>query len=298
MSRWGVETFFTTSVSLPSYTPSLADQLFVWPNFVDPALYHDYGLAKVIPVLFTGSQKPAYPWRNRVNKVLSQHYACLQSPHYGWSDERATSRMISHEAYARLINAAWIAPTCGTMANDLVRKHFEIPACNTCLVTERTPGLEAAGFSDRVNCLFADPPDILEGLEWLFEHPDELQRITRAGHDLVQSRHTMRQRDQVFQWFTLYKQLKPGQRVVQPGPFMPMTIVDQDSPIRNRHLDNAGLDRALLVRGDEIPVVRSLRRSRDAISKEFKLLFDTGAKTPLDPLRPLPGQARTRHALG
>src|SRR5208282_328322 len=32
MARFGIETFFTTSVSLASYTPLLAKNLFVWPN--------------------------------------------------------------------------------------------------------------------------------------------------------------------------------------------------------------------------------------------------------------------------
>jgi tetratricopeptide (TPR) repeat protein len=251
MARWGVETFFTTSVSLASYTPSLADNLFVWPNFVDPAIYHDYGLPKLIPALFTGSQATHYPWRNRINKIISQVYPSLQCPHFGWYDERATSRMIFGEPYARMINAAWIAPTCGTIANELVRKHFEIPACKACLVTQRTSALEAAGFSDLVNCVFADDADVIEKLEWLFQHRDELQKITRAGYDLVQSQHGIRQRDQVFQWFTLYKQLKPHQRVVQVGPFMPLTIVDRNSGIRNGHLSSGGLDRILLAQGDE-----------------------------------------------
>jgi hypothetical protein len=251
MAKWGIETFFTISVSLAFYTPSLADNLFVWPNFVDPALYHDYENPKLIPFLFTGSQATHYPWRNRINKIISQYYPSLQCPHFGWHDGRATSRMTSGEPYARMINAAWIAPACGTIANEVVRKHFEIPACKACLVTERTPALEAAGFSDLVNCVFADDADVLEKVEWLFQHRDEFEKITRAGHDLVHSKHTIAHRDQIFQWFTLHKQLKPHQRVVQLGPFMPLTIVDRSSPIRNGYLNSDGLDRVLLAQGDE-----------------------------------------------
>jgi hypothetical protein len=35
MATWGVETFFTISVALGEYTPDIAGNLFVWPNFVD-----------------------------------------------------------------------------------------------------------------------------------------------------------------------------------------------------------------------------------------------------------------------
>ena len=251
MAAWGVEDFFTLSVSLATYTPTLADQMFVWPNFVDPEIFRDYGLPKVIPVLFTGSQATHYPWRNAVNRIAAQHYPTLQSPHFGWFNAQKTTRMFSGESYARMINAAQVAPTCGTIANEIVRKHFEIPACNTCLITQRTPALEAAGFLDQVNCVFVDETDALDKLDWLFQHPDERQRISRAGHDLVHARHTIQARDQIYQWFLLRKQLKPHQRIVQPGPFLPLTIVDRNSGIRNGHVQCGALDRMLLAQGDE-----------------------------------------------
>ena len=251
MAAWGITTFFTISVSMAAYTPAIADHLFVWPNFVNPDLYHDYTVPKVIPVLFTGSQAIHYPWRNRINKIISQHYPSLQSPHFGWNEESVTARMLFGEQYARLISASCIAPTCGTIAEDVVRKHFEIPACNTCLVTQRTPAIEAAGFSDLANCVFAEDVDVVEKLDWLFQRPEELERITVAGRKLVESRHAMLNRDQIFQWYTLQKQLKPGKKIVQLGPFLPLTIVDQSSRIGNGNIMSGGIDRLLLKQGDE-----------------------------------------------
>ena len=254
MARWGITTFFTISVSLGSYTPSIEDKLFVWPNFVNPDLYHDYRLPKVIPVLFTGSLAVHYPWRNRINKKIAQVYPSLQSPHFGWigpATVRAASRMVYGEQYARVINAAWVAPTCGTIANEVIRKHFEIPACNTCLITQPTPAIEAAGFKDLLNCVFSDEDDIVERLDWLFQRPDELEKIARSGRELVEKYHTIRHRDQVFQWYKLYKQLKPGQKIVQLGPFLPLTIVAEKSGVKNSHLMSGGLDRQLLLQGDE-----------------------------------------------
>ncbi|MDP4361108.1 glycosyltransferase, partial [Escherichia coli] len=77
-----------------------------------------------------------------------------------------------------------------------------------------TPALEAAGFTDMQNCVFADEHDILDKLDYLFQNPDELERITNAGYQLVHSRHTLKQRDQIFQWFNLYKNLKSNQKIV------------------------------------------------------------------------------------
>jgi hypothetical protein len=254
MARWGITTFFTISVSMGSYSPALADNLFVWPNFANPEIHHDYQLPKVIPILFTGSQAMHYPWRNRMHRILSQHYPTLQCPHFGWTGpnaERAAARLMQGEQYARLINSTLIAPTCGTIANDVVRKHFEIPACNTCLVTQRTPAVEAAGFRDLVNCVFADDDNVVERLDWLFGQPELLHRITQAGRDLVASHHTIRNRDQLFQWYNLHEQLKPNERIVQLGPFQPLTIVEQGSAIRNAHLMTGGAQTLLLAQGDE-----------------------------------------------
>jgi len=254
MARWGISTFFTTSVSLGSYTPSIADQLFVWPNFVNSDTYRDYGIPKVIPILFSGSQEPHYPWRNRIDRIVSQHYPSLHSPHFGWfwkKGKHSNSNFLVGDQYAQLINASWVAPTCGTIANEVVRKHFEIPACNTCLLSQKTAALEAAGFVDLVNCVLADDVEVLDKLDWLFQRPDELDRIIKAGKQLVASRHTMQHRDQILQWFTLHETLQPGQKIVQPGPFLPLTIVDESSGINNRHVMSGGLDRLLMNQADD-----------------------------------------------
>ena len=236
MARLGIDTFFSHSVSLAEYTPDIADRLFVCPNFADPAVFHDYGIPKTIPVLLTGSVIAHYPWRHRIGKIIPQYYPSMTCPHFGWSDESKTFRMISGDQYARMMNASWVVPTCGTIAKELVRKHFEIPAAKACLVTERTAGTEAAGFVDGQNCIYADERDVLDKLDYFFQHQGELAQISSAGYELVHSRHTIRQRDEVFQWFKLRKTLRPSQTIVQTGPFEPLIVVDRQSPIKNRHL--------------------------------------------------------------
>jgi hypothetical protein len=251
MDHWGVDTFFTLSVSMAEYTPEIADRLFVWPNFVDGDLYRDYGEAKSIPVLLTGSQAVHYPWRNQVAGLVSPQYPTVSLPHLGWFDGRSAAGMVYGERYARVLNAASVAPTCGTIAKEVVRKHFEIPAARTCLVTERTASVEAAGFVDMQNCVFADPGDVLDKLDHLFRNPGELERITDAGYELVHSRHTMRQRDQLLQWLTLNRGLRPTEKIVQAGPFDELTVVTSSSVAGNGHVVSNGVDRALLRRGDD-----------------------------------------------
>jgi hypothetical protein len=270
MAQWGVRTWFTVSVSMGEYTPDIADDLFVWPNFIEPDIFRDYGESKTIPVLLTGSQATNYPWRNRVGRTVTQAFPTLTMPHGGWFRRSAAARMVHGERYARMINASLVAPTCGTIAQEVVRKHFEIPAARCCLITERTASIEAAGFVDMENCVFADDHDVLDKLDVLFADPQRLAQITDAGYELVHRRHTSAARDQVWQWYTLNRTLAPGQRIVQRSPFGPLEVVadprtraggqavagSAGSPAvagsaGNLHVINDTLDRALLRQGDE-----------------------------------------------
>lgn len=252
MEHWGIETFFSICVTAAEHMPMIAENLFVWPNFIDSEIYRDYGESKNIPVLFTGCQNEAYPWRYRIYKILSEYYPSLVCPHFGYRSRTRVNQTLWGEQYARTINASWFAPTCGTFAKEIVRKHFEIPGSKACLVTERSPGLESAGFIDMKNCVFADDRNVIDKLSFLFEHPDELNEIITSGYELVHSRHTMKHRDQIFQWFNLKRNLLPYQKIVQIDPFLPLAVVEKSSGIRNTHIISNGLHLLLLREGNDL----------------------------------------------
>ncbi|MDR7160370.1 glycosyltransferase [Arthrobacter sp. BE255] len=252
MARWGVDQFFTTSVVMAEYTPEIADRLFAWPNAVDPQVFHDYGLRKSIPVLFTGSQERHYPWRNAISRILSERYATMTMPHFGWGG--GTERMVLGEDYAMMLNASTFVPACGSMAGEVVRKQLEIPASMACLVTERTASLEALGFQDMVNCVFADATDVLEKLDYLGTNPDVLHSITKAGFSFVHSRHTEAHRSQVLDWLTLHTAGVSSHDIIQERPADPLVA---SSSLRGRpptligDFRTAASDRRILERGWE-----------------------------------------------
>jgi hypothetical protein len=253
MDQWGIETFFAISATAAQHLPAIANQLFVWPNFIDPVIFKDYNEAKLIPVLLSGATAAQYPWRRRIYKLIAEHYPSLWCPHRGYLSRSPTGQMLSGIRYARTINAAEVAPVCGTVAKEVVRKHFEIPACNTCLITERARNLEEAGFIDMVNCVFADEHDILDKLEFLFNQPDRLQRITAAGHQLVHSQHTHNNRDQILQWFNLNKSLGPDDKIVQINPFAPLSVLNKGSQLpSSSSVAEVGAHLQLLKEGDKM----------------------------------------------
>jgi hypothetical protein len=252
LDRYGIATVFAIATTAAEHMPELADRLFVWPNCIDPAIYKDYGQFKSIPILLTGNKSALYPWRQRVTRILIARYPALNCPHPGYEPDAFRGLVLRGERYARTINASALVPTCGTVAKEVVRKHFEVPACRSCLVTERSPALEAAGFEDMKNCVFAEPGDIVDKLDYLLSHPDELQRITDAGHELVHSRHTLRQRNQILQWLELNRRLRPGERIVQPGPFAPLCVASRAAPgaAQHVHVRCRGLHLQLIEEGD------------------------------------------------
>ena len=249
MEHWGVETFFTICTTTAEHTPEIAEKLFVWPNFIDSDVYRDYGQSKVVPVLFTGSMTPLYPWRHKISKIIANNYPSMTVPHLGY--ENRSKLMIYGEQYARTINAAWFVPACGSIAKDLVRKHFEIPGCKTCLITQKTPSVEAAGFVDMHNCIFANGEDVRDKLDYLFSNTPELEWIINNGYEFIHSSHTSKQRDQIFQWFSLNKGLKPNEKIIQSNPFQPLKVVQKSAGFKNTPIRCDGLHLAFLKEGDE-----------------------------------------------
>ncbi|KJL43818.1 MULTISPECIES: glycosyltransferase [Microbacterium] len=254
MDDWGVETFFTIAASATGYTPDIADRTYVWPNFADRAVFHSYPEGKSQTILLSGSRATNYPWRVRVDRLLSERFPVRALPHAGWFGRDASIGMPSGEAYARSLSSALIVPTCGTIANELVRKHFEIPAAGAILLTERTEAVEAAGFVDMENCIFADTADVVEKVEQVLGDETLRERIARSGQELAHARHSIENRSQIRDWYDLSRRAGAGQRVVQPGLFGPLALehpypapaASAVSPIAP-----AGVDRILVASGRE-----------------------------------------------
>lgn len=253
MDQWGVETFFTCDTAMAEYTPEIADQLFYWPHFINTDVFRDYGQDKAIHVLFVGNcDGPAleYHWRIKVKERVTKVIPSLIVPHPGYNKESPAVRVYGEE-YARLINSSLVVPTCGAMSKVVVMKHLEIPAARACLVTEQTPAVEAFGFVDSVNCVFADESNVVDKLKYLFAHRDELERITEAGYQLAHTRHTVKQRPQILQWLRLRQSLKAGQRIVQPELLGDLKIVGEAEDVKDCRIINNTIDRQLIRQGDE-----------------------------------------------
>ncbi|SDR72258.1 glycosyltransferase family protein [Agrococcus carbonis] len=276
MDDWGVETFFTIATSASGYTPDIADRTFVWPNFADRRIFHPYPGGKSRSILLSGSRETNYPWRVRVDGALRERFPVTTMQHSGWFDREAAAAMPAGEAYARTLSAALIVPTCGTIAEELVRKHLEIPASGALLLTERTPVVEAAGFVDMVSCVFADASDAADKVAYLLEHPDELAEIAAAGTRLAHERHSIEHRDQIRQWYELHRGA-PGARIVQPDLFGSLAHDPLSGARPVSAVARPGVDRRLLRSGDALLEAGLPARAADRFAQVLNLHFEPEA---------------------
>jgi hypothetical protein len=110
MEGWGIRSCVSIAVTAAEHTPEIADNLFIWPNCIDPEIYRDYSESKVIPVLLSGAQASRYPWRAKIAKVVAGHFPSLVRPHPGYYRDRSRSPLLLYgERYAR---TSWIGEIC------------------------------------------------------------------------------------------------------------------------------------------------------------------------------------------
>jgi spore maturation protein CgeB len=65
------------------------------------------------------------------------------------------------------------------------RRCFEIPACGKLLLSERTEDLINMFEEDKEAVFFSSPEELVEKALWLSQHPEDVERIARAGMQRV-----------------------------------------------------------------------------------------------------------------
>ncbi len=93
--------------------------------------------------------------------------------------------------FAARIASTRYSYTCGSGLDMPIRKFFEIPALGTLLVCRPFKGFVAAGFQDGLNCLVAEPSQILDVHRDLQADPERAEQIARAGQRFMVETHSL-----------------------------------------------------------------------------------------------------------
>ena len=134
----------------------------------------------------------------------------------------------SWDKFQDAISLSKFAYTCGSCSNTLVMKHLEIPSNRTCLITEETPIIRAAGFEDMVNCITGSGKELISKIQAVKDDSKLYQTITDNGMNLVQEKHHYRSRTQASD---LVRHIMNGEdlnNLSQKCPFSPITTDKND----------------------------------------------------------------------
>ncbi|AUN32947.1 glycosyltransferase [Niveispirillum cyanobacteriorum] len=224
MDAWGCEVMMA-HVSVVEQTPEMAHRTFGMPHVFDDGMCIDPGVERDIPIWLVGAMSADRPWRVRAATGLSARFPDLvqTSPHPGYG--REVTQGLVGETFFRTMGRARISLTDGTLFDYVVRKHLEIPACGTLLLTPPIQNLADYGFQDMVNCVMGEGDDLTDKVDLLLRDEARLRTIAGAGHDLVHHRHAASKSDFLYDWFVAQSRLRPGQTLIQNGLFGPYEAV-------------------------------------------------------------------------
>lgn len=239
MQEYGINDIFSIEVTTGEVFPEIKNNLFYIPHFIDSDINFDYKLEKNIPVLLTGHfEHKFYEWRSLIKKPLIDNFPTLYFRHPGYYTDTHIPDMlrIHGEDYFKRLNASWIVPTCGSFKNTILMKHFEIPGAKSCLVCDENETVKLHGFKNMENCVFSEPSQIVEKLNYLFNNPETLQKIIDTGYGFVHSNHTHKLRPQLYQWYQLSRQKTPEQKIIQPSILGDLQLVSKVDPTETFHI--------------------------------------------------------------
>ena len=173
----------------------------VWlPHSVNTSAFRDYGLEKDIGVFLPGMiTKKYYPLRNKIHHLLKDEPYYLRIERPSETIDKVPKYPV-REDYARLINRSKMTITTGATVDYAVMKFFEIPLCNSMLVSNWFPELADLGFVRGTNMMPFETSEECGRIvkHFVYQNIDGIKKITEEGRKLIESRHTTDIRAQEF----------------------------------------------------------------------------------------------------
>jgi hypothetical protein len=228
LDELGIERIFCLCTAQIEHAPELEGRAFTLGLCFDDRVYKEYGQEKIIPVsVFGGAMSPGfYAWRAEQLKSLADHFPTLVYTHPGYGSTPIAHRFpIAGEAYARMINRSHFSLSDTSRLHYAVRKHLEIPAAGTVLISPDVAGVAHYGFRDMENCILGSGRDLFEKIAAAASDPALYERLRANGHRLVHSRFRRENWRGIVDWYECFRSLKPGEMVQQQGVFGPYKAV-------------------------------------------------------------------------
>lgn len=168
LHEMGVAKIFSITSALGRQSPELFDAVFSMPHLFDPEQFTNFGHKKIIPVSVFGfgTNAPMYNWRHQNLPQLLSEFPTLVYRHPGYDDVERPHRFgVTGQQYGELLNQSYFSLADGTRSDYCVRKHLEIPASFSVLVSPEFNELKKYGFKDMENCITGTGKVLLEKID-------------------------------------------------------------------------------------------------------------------------------------
>ena len=222
LDQLSIENFFSFGTASIRHAPEFEGRSYIIPLYFDNTIFQDYQLEKIIPVsVFGALMAPQfYHWRAQTVQLLHNEIPTLLYTHPGYESPVPTHRYpILGSSYAQMINRSHFSLSDPTRLDYMVRKHFEIPAAGSILISEDTPELAYHGFKDMENCILGSGNSLIEKIATVAANPELYASIKQSGYDHVHNRFTAEKWTYFVDWYQCIKSLKPGESIQQNGIF-------------------------------------------------------------------------------
>jgi len=202
-------TFTYSEVILAAYEP-VFDKFYpgvrrnkkvVWvPHGASPDFFLPFHENPVNAVLLSGKIQPVYPLRERMRELRDSgkyRIDLVEHPGYHCQYDHKSDPAVG-SGYAREIRSRLCAFTCSLKHHYTVAKFFEIPATGSLLLADASvrEALLQLGFAEYEHYIpaYGDSLDVAVAFVLDPANRGLIDRVRRAGQELVKARHTVRNR--------------------------------------------------------------------------------------------------------
>ena len=172
--------------------PKFIDRFIRLPHYIEPNIFHDYGLKREVDMLMMGALLDGwYPLRQTIHEHYKNHSNFVYQKHPGYYRFPDPSQLLIGQNYARELNKAKLFFTCGSILNYPVLKYFEVLACKTLLLAPTFPELEELGFIPGKHFVSITKDDFADKAEYYLANEKERNTIIEQGHKFIKENHTV-----------------------------------------------------------------------------------------------------------
>lgn len=238
LSEFRVDAIFIQDTAHMYHCPELFERCFTASTYIDPEIFYDYKEEKTIPVsVFGGAVAPLfYTWRATLLKNIFNYFPTLIYPHPGYHAENqppAHLFAVFEKNYAKMINRSHFSLADSTRLEYPVRKHLEIPACGTILISPNIPALKDYGFVHMHNCILGEGMQLYNDMATVAANRDLYEKIRKNGYELVHKHHTSTQWTYFLKWYDCFRNLKSDEKIQQRNVFGDFIRVPKSTPGRS-----------------------------------------------------------------